>query len=69
MSTESRTESVCYWSAIIFLPLAALAYNDTLPASDFIIPEKTPTELLGQGRTPRQEGVRQFPGGVGAAQH
>jgi len=41
---------------------AALAHNDTLPAEDFIIPERTPTEFRGKGRTPRQNGVRQFPG-------
>ncbi len=41
---------------------AALAHSDTLPASDFIIPEQTPTEFKGKGRVPRQNGVRQFPG-------
>ncbi|MEZ6233120.1 MAG: acyl-CoA dehydrogenase family protein [Phycisphaerales bacterium] len=41
---------------------AALAYSSTLPAEHFVIPERTPTDLRGKGRTPRQEGVRQFPG-------
>lgn len=41
---------------------AAIKHNDSLPASDFIIPEKTPTSLRGQGRTPRQDGIKQFPG-------
>jgi len=36
--------------------------SDTQPAGDFIIPEKTPTDDLGKGRTPRQEAVKQFPG-------
>jgi hypothetical protein len=41
---------------------AAIKHNDTLPASDFIIPERTPTAMRGQGRSPRQEGIKQFPG-------
>jgi acyl-CoA dehydrogenase family protein 9 len=41
---------------------AAMALSDTQPASDFIIPEKTPTEFCGQGRKPNQAGIKQFPG-------
>jgi len=41
---------------------AAMAYSDSQPASDFIIPEKTPTEFRGKGRKPNQKGIKQFPG-------
>ena len=41
---------------------AAMAHSDSLPASDFIIPERTPTALRGQGRKAKQEGIKQFPG-------
>ena len=41
---------------------AAMAFSDTQPASDFILPEKTPTDLRGKGRTPNQAGIKQFPG-------
>ena len=40
---------------------AALAHNDTLPNSDFIIPERSPV-ARGQGRVPSQDGIKQFPG-------
>lgn len=40
----------------------AIKHNDSLPASDFIIPEKTPTQFRGMGRKPKQEGIKQFPG-------
>jgi len=40
----------------------ALAHNATLPADLFIIPEKTPTDQRGTGRTPNQTGIKQFPG-------
>ncbi|MCB9838912.1 MAG: acyl-CoA dehydrogenase family protein [Phycisphaeraceae bacterium] len=39
----------------------ALAYNATLPNDRFSIPEKSPT-AAGTGRTPSQDGIRQFPG-------
>jgi alkylation response protein AidB-like acyl-CoA dehydrogenase len=39
----------------------ALKHNDSLSNSNFIIPEKSPT-AKGTGRTPRQEGIKQFPG-------
>ena len=42
---------------------AAIAFSDTQPASDFIIPERTPTEFLGKGRKPDQAAIKQFPGG------
>jgi len=41
---------------------AAIAHNDTLPASDFIIPEATPTDAKGRGRSVDQSGIKQFPG-------
>jgi len=41
---------------------AALAYSDTLPAEDFAIPEKSPTEFRGKGRDLKQDGIKQFPG-------
>ncbi len=41
---------------------AAVAYSDTQPASDFVIPESTPTEFLGKGRRPDQTAIKQFPG-------
>ncbi|MFV1979589.1 MAG: acyl-CoA dehydrogenase family protein [Rhodothermia bacterium] len=40
---------------------AAIAYNDTLPNSLFIVAEKSPT-AAGTGRTPDQTGIKQFPG-------
>ncbi|MCC6426306.1 MAG: acyl-CoA dehydrogenase family protein [Phycisphaerales bacterium] len=39
-----------------------LAHADTLPPDQYVIPEHSPTPLRGKGRTPRQEGIRQFPG-------
>ena len=39
---------------------AAMAVNDTLPASEFVIPERTPTEFLGKGRKPDQSHIKQF---------
>jgi acyl-CoA dehydrogenase family member 9 len=40
----------------------ALKHSASLPAQDFIIPEKTPTDLRGKGRRPNQDGIKQFPG-------
>ncbi|MBA4028889.1 MAG: acyl-CoA dehydrogenase [Planctomyces sp.] len=40
---------------------AALRYSDQLPNSSFVIPERSPI-ARGTGRTPRQEGITQFPG-------
>ncbi|MEM1329366.1 MAG: acyl-CoA dehydrogenase family protein [Planctomycetota bacterium] len=40
---------------------AALAYNDTQPNDDFIIPEKSPS-ARGTGRVPDQSAIKQFPG-------
>lgn len=40
---------------------AALTYSDTLPNSDVIIPERSPV-AQGQGRTPNQDAIKQFPG-------
>lgn len=40
----------------------AIAFSDSQPASDFIIPERTPTDLRGKGRTPDRSAVKQFPG-------
>ncbi|CAN5729341.1 acyl-CoA dehydrogenase family protein [soil metagenome] len=41
---------------------AAMAFTKTLPVDRFIIPEKSPTDLRGKGRTPRQDGIKQFGG-------
>lgn len=41
---------------------AALKHSASLGPSDFVIPEKTPTDLRGQGKKPRQDGIKQFPG-------
>jgi len=41
---------------------AALDHNHSLPPELFIIPERTPTDLRGKGRTPDQSGIKQFPG-------
>jgi acyl-CoA dehydrogenase family member 9 len=41
---------------------ATLKHNSTLPTNQFIIPEKTPTDLRGKGRKPAQDGIKQFPG-------
>ncbi len=41
---------------------ATLKHNATLPPEQFVIPEKTPTDLRGKGRKPSQEGIKQFPG-------
>jgi len=40
---------------------AALRYNDSQANSQFIIPERSPT-AKGTGRTPKQDGIKQFPG-------
>ena len=42
---------------------AAMAYTATLPAGEFVIPERTPTDLRGKGQKPNQAGIKQFPGG------
>jgi acyl-CoA dehydrogenase family member 9 len=42
---------------------AALAYSDTQPASDFIIPERTPTDAGGKGRKTDHSSIKLFPGG------
>tara|TARA_R110000782_G_scaffold20398_5_gene55149 strand:+ start:54406 stop:56376 length:1971 start_codon:yes stop_codon:yes gene_type:complete len=44
---------------------AALAHSQTLPNSDFIIPERSPN-AQGTGRTPHNEHIKQFPGTGGA---
>jgi len=41
---------------------AAMKHNQTLPTEWFIIPEKTPTDLRGKGRTSRSEAIKKFPG-------
>ncbi|MCA9273450.1 MAG: acyl-CoA dehydrogenase family protein [Phycisphaerales bacterium] len=41
---------------------AAMKHNQTLPTELFIIPEKTPTDMRGKGRTPRDEAIKKFPG-------
>lgn len=39
----------------------AMKYTESLANSDFIIPEKSPI-AKGTGRTPKQDGIKQFPG-------
>ncbi|HMN40264.1 MAG TPA: acyl-CoA dehydrogenase family protein [Phycisphaerales bacterium] len=41
---------------------AVMKHNATLAPDDFVLPEKTPTDLRGKGHTPDQSGIRQFPG-------
>ncbi|MBY0310491.1 MAG: acyl-CoA dehydrogenase family protein [Phycisphaerales bacterium] len=41
---------------------AAMKHTESLPAKDYVIPEKTPTDLRGKGKTPKQDGIKQFPG-------
>lgn len=41
---------------------AALAHNATMPADNFIIPERTPTDQRGEGRIVNQDAIKQFPG-------
>ncbi len=48
---------------------AALAYSTSLPPEQFIIPERTPTDLRGKGRPAVQKGVKQFPGDKHAPVH
>jgi len=40
---------------------AALKHTDTLPNSQFVIPERSPT-AKGTGRRNKQDGIKQFPG-------
>jgi acyl-CoA dehydrogenase family protein 9 len=44
---------------------AAITHNDTLPNSDFVIPEKSPS-ARGTGRATSQDGIKQFPGNTPA---
>ena len=39
----------------------ALRHNDSLPNSEFVIPERSPT-AAGSGKALRQDGIKQFPG-------
>jgi alkylation response protein AidB-like acyl-CoA dehydrogenase len=41
---------------------AALKLSDSQTPEQFIIPEKTPTTMRGQGRKAKQDGIKQFPG-------
>lgn len=45
---------------------AAIRHNDTLPNSEFVIPERSPV-AKGTGRPLKQEGIKQFPGEKHAA--
>ncbi len=47
---------------------AALKYTDSLPNSQFVIPEKSPV-AKGTGRVNKQDGIKQFPGGRGDDKH
>lgn len=40
---------------------ASIKHNDTLPNSEFVIPERSPT-AAGTGRVNKQDGIKQFPG-------
>ena len=40
---------------------AALAYSDSLPNADFVLPERSPN-AAGQGRKVKTEHIKQFPG-------
>lgn len=44
---------------------ASLKYTETLPNSEFSIPEKSPV-AQGTGRVRKQDGIKQFPGGSAA---
>lgn len=46
---------------------AALRHNDTLPNSEFAIPERSPV-AKGTGKAMRQDGIKQFPGDAYAGQ-
>ncbi|MBX3385099.1 MAG: acyl-CoA dehydrogenase family protein [Phycisphaeraceae bacterium] len=47
---------------------AALKYTDTLPNSDFTIPERSPV-AKGTGRAVSQDGIKQFPGEAFSQSH
>lgn len=40
----------------------AIRLSEATGPESFIIPEKTPTPQRGKGRTPKQDGIKQFPG-------
>lgn len=40
---------------------AAIKHSNSLPNSAYVIPERSPT-AKGTGKTPRQDGIKQFPG-------
>jgi len=40
----------------------AIRLSEATSPDRFIIPEKTPTQQRGKGRTPKQDGIKQFPG-------
>jgi hypothetical protein len=40
---------------------AAMRHTATLPNADYVIPERSPS-ARGTGKTPRQDGIKQFPG-------
>ncbi len=55
----------CYSNAdetMLATAAVAMEHNASMPTTDFIIPEKTPTAQRGQGRKPSQVGIKQFPG-------
>ncbi len=41
---------------------AEMKHCATLNPDEFVIPEKTPTDLRGKGKKPNQNGIKQFPG-------
>jgi hypothetical protein len=48
--------------AMLTAAKAALAYSDELPNGKYAIPESSPN-AKGTGRPPKQDGIKQFPGG------
>ena len=47
--------------SMLLAATAAIKHNDSLPNSDFIIPERSPV-AGGTGKKPKQDGIKQFPG-------
>jgi acyl-CoA dehydrogenase family member 9 len=41
---------------------AEMRHCATMNPGDFVIPERTPTDLRGKGKKPNQAGIKQFPG-------
>ena len=48
-------------TSMISAAKSALAYSETLPNSEYVIPEASPN-ARGTGKPPARTGIRQFPG-------